>query len=232
MSTDLTKEQFVKVLPAKMRSCVNQALLDQINTTLADPTLHENYRDNILSYTNVMVDGRFKITSYLDAVRYVGFKLMGSTNIEAYVRTFPDRYQAHLLRGTSEKDIASHVTAYSKNKLVFLIMEQTLIPTHILNQDMYQKALNVQAELMVSAKSEKVRTDAANSLLNNLKAPETKKIELDIGVKEDKSIQELRQVTMDLVAQQRSMIASGVSTAQQVAHSEVIQGEAEEIEVP
>lgn len=218
----LTVEQFKVALPDKLKKSVNQELIDQINTTLADPEMFEAYRDNLLSYTKVMADGRFKISSYVDAVRYVSHKLMGATNIEAYTKTFPDKYQRFLQQGVAPKDIASYVTAYNKSKLVNLIYEQTLIPSYVLNQDLYQKALNVQAELMISAKSEKVRSDAANSLLTHLKMPETQKVELDIGIKEDSSIAALRATTLELAKQQRLMVQAGAMNAQEVAHSKLV----------
>ncbi len=89
----LTIEQFKQSLPDKVKRSVNQELIDQVNNTLGDPELYESYRDNLLSYTRVMADGRFKVTSYIDAVRYVSHKLMGCTNIEAYTKTFPNKYQ-------------------------------------------------------------------------------------------------------------------------------------------
>lgn len=226
----LTLEQFKIALPDKVKKSVNQELIDQINTTLADPELYEAYRENLLSYTKVMADGRFKVSSYIDAVKYVSHKLMGCTNIEAYTKTFPDKYQRFLLQGVNAKDIASYVTAYNKSKLVNLIFEQTLIPSYVLNQDLYQKALNVQAELMVTARSEKVRCDAANSLLSHLKMPETQKVELDIGVKEDGSIAALRATTLELARQQRLMMESGAMNAQEIAHGKlVIDGEFQEV---
>ena len=218
----LTVEQVRMALPNKVKKSVNQELIDQINQTLSDPDMFETYRDNLLSYTKVMADGRFKITDYVNAVKYVSHKLMGCTNIEAYIKTFPDKYQRWVNQGVSSKDIASYVTAYNKSKLVNLIFEQTLIPSYVLNQDLYQKALNVQAELMISAKSEKVRCDAANSLLSHLKMPETQKVELDLGIKEDSSIAALRQATMELVRQQRLMVEAGAMNAQEVAHSKVV----------
>ena len=218
----LTVEQFRMALPDKVKKSVNQELIDQINQTLSDPDMFETYRDNLLSYTKVMADGRFKITDYVNAVKYVSHKLMGCTNIEAYTKTFPDKYQRWINQGVSSKDIASYVTAYNKSKLVNLIFEQTLIPSYVLNQDLYQKALNVQAELMMTAKSEKVRCDAANSLLSHLKMPETQKVELDLGIKEDSSIAALRQATMELVRQQRLMMEAGAMNAQEIAHSKVV----------
>ena len=226
----LTVDQFRQALPDKVKKSVNQELIDQINTTLSDPDMYEAYRDNLLSYTRVMSDGRFKVTDYISAVKYVSHKLMGCTNIEAYSKTFPDKIARFTAQGVLPKDIASYVTAYNKSKLVNLIMEQTLIPSYVLNQDLYQKALNVQAELMVGAKSEKVRSDAANSLLTHLKMPETQKVELEIGVKEDSAIAALRATTMELARQQRMMLEAGAMNAQEVAHSRlVIEGEAKEI---
>ena len=57
----LTVEQFRQVLPDKFKKTVNQEFIDQVNQTLADPLMYENYRDNLLSYTHVMRDGKFTL---------------------------------------------------------------------------------------------------------------------------------------------------------------------------
>lgn len=218
-------EEFRRALPEKVKKSVNQELIDQVNQTLSDPEMYEHYRDNLLSYTKVMADGKFKIQNYLDAVKYVSHKLLGCSNIEAYSKTFPAKIPGFKAQGVTDKDIASYVTAYNKSKLVNLIFEQTLVPSWVLNQDLYQRALNVQSELMLTANSEKVRTDAANSLLTHLKPPETTKVELDIGTKANDSINALRQATMELVAQQRMQIQSGAASARDMAQARVIHGE-------
>ena len=217
----VTQEELKKALPPSLRKGVNQTLIDQLHKTINDPEALANYTENIISYASVLREGKFKLISYLNAVRYVSFKLMGLLNQDAYVKTFPDKYQLWLAKPVSSKDIASYISAYNKGKLVQLIFEQTMIPVHVLNAPMYQQALNVQADLMVNARSEKVRSDAANSILTQLKPPETKKIELDIGLKEDSSIDALRASTMELVEQQKRLIAGGVP-AQQIAHTPLI----------
>ena len=227
---DLTIDLFKKALPDKVKKSVNQELIDQVNKMLSDPDMYEHYRENMLSYTSVMADGRFKVSNYVDAVKYVSHKLMGCTNLLAYTKTFPDKYNDFVARGVSSSDIASYVTAYNKSKLVNLIFAQTLVPSYVLNADMYQKALNVQAELMVHANSEKVRSDAANSILTHLKMPETQKIELDIGIKQDSSIDALRASTLELVAQQRAMIKANAMTAGEVAGSKLLIENGEVIE--
>ncbi len=222
LPSPLTVEELKAALPDKVKKSVNQQLIDNINNTLSNPDHFEEYRNNLLSYGRVMQDGKFKIEQYLAAVRYVSFKLMGKTNIDAYSLTFPEKMQRFAAQMVEPKDIASYVTAYNKSKLVILIFEQTLIPAHVLNQDLYQKAINVQAELMLTANSEKVRSDAANSLLTHLKMPETAKVELDIKTSESSAITALQAATMELVAQQKAAIQAGLRTAQEVAHSKLI----------
>lgn len=229
--TALTLEQFKEALPDKIKKSVSQELVDKVNQTLSEPELYEAYRENLLSYTKVLTEGRYKVSDYVNAVRYVSHKLMGCTNIEAYSKTFPDKIQRFSAQGVASKDIASYVSIYNKSKLVNAIFEQTLIPSFVLNQDLYQKALNTQAELMVTARSEKVRSDAANSLLTHLKPPEVKKVELDIGVKEDGSIQHLRKATLELARQQRLMLEAGMMDAKAIAQQSLVidMGEAEVI---
>lgn len=218
----LTVEQLKKVLPSNLSKGVDDEMLNEINKIIGNTELYEDYRNNLLSYTGVMKDGKYRTLDYVYAVKYVTHKLMGDSNIGAYVKTFPNRYQRLVDKGTSEKDISSYVLAYSKNRLVNLIMEQTLVPTHILNQDLYQKALNVQAELMMTAHSEKVRCDAANSILTQLKMPDVKKVELDIGIKEDSAISALKATTLELVRQQRLMLEGGVMSAKDMAHTGLV----------
>lgn len=222
--SELTTDVLARALPEKFKKSLNQELVDNINNTLADPDLQETLRENFLSYIDVLNDGRFKIQDYLNAIKYCTQKLMGNSNIDAYTKTFPDRYNDQLARGLSNKDISSIITVYNKSKLVNLIMEQSLVPSWILNQHLHQKAINVQAELMTSAASEKVRSDAANSLLTHLKPPEVSKIEIDVGMKDSDQLKELRDVTLKLAAQQRDLIQSGVMSAKQAAEQRVVTG--------
>ena len=218
----ITIEQFKAAMPATVKKSVNPVIVDEINNMLMDPEALEQFRENLMSYTSVMMEGRFKVTSYINAVKYVSFKLLGQTNKDAYIKTFPDKYVGFLAAGVAQKDIASYSTAYNKSKLVNLIFEQTLVPTHVLNAPLYQQALNTQAELMLHAKSEKVRSDAANSVLTHLKPPEAAKLELDITVKQDDSIKQLTATTLALARQQQALIIDGSHSVKTVAESTLI----------
>jgi hypothetical protein len=222
MSEPLTKDQFLKVLPKDVRSRVSDEVIDGINKLLVEPELRENFRDNLLSYAGVMADGRYKLQGYIDACKYVSYKLLGSSTLEAYAKTFPDRYQRLLDENTDNSSIAAYAAGFNKTQLVNKIWEQTLIPTHVLNADVFQRAINIQVSLMTTATSEKVRTDAANSLLNHLKKPESSKIQLDISYKEDKTLEDLRASTQALVDIQRRMLEEKVIDAKYVAESMII----------
>ncbi len=220
--TQLTIQDLSSVVPKTLKSRIDQNLVDKINTMNLDPEFREHYRENLVSYTSVLNGSKWTMDQYVDAVRYVSYKLMGDTNVKAYARTFATKFAHFKQTGVEDKTIARYVTAYNKSKLVNAIWEQTAIPFHVFNQDHRQRALMVQIELMTTANSEKVRSDAANSVLTHLKPPETAKIELDVVQKDSSEITDLRKAVQDLVTLQRDTITSGSMNAKEIAHSRLI----------
>lgn len=204
-----TVEDVKKAVPNHIRSNITQSLVDTLNNIAADPLIAEDIRNNFVSYSAVLKEGKFKVEDYLNAVAYVSYKIMGNTNEESYAKTFPHRYSALIAKGTSKKDIASYVSAYNKGKLVNLILEQTLVPSWVLNQDLYQKAINVQADLMQNAQSEKVRAEAANSLLTHLGKPKEGSFQISIGEVESSGMREMREMLREVAENQREAIGSG-----------------------
>ena len=216
----LTKEQLQASMPKKFRHNVTDEMIDFINTTEGDE-FRDIYKDNLVGFADVIEGGRYKMLDYINAVKFVSYKLIGDSNTIAYAKTFPDRYQRLVDKNTPAKTISSFSTAYNKGDLVHKILERTLVPVHILNMDIHQEAINTQAELMRSAKSETVRQKAAECLIMQLKAPEAAKIEVDVNYS-NSSIDDLRETTRALAQQQLQMIKSGVVTAEHVAHSDII----------
>jgi hypothetical protein len=196
--------------------------VDRVNQCVSDPLIAEQIRDNFVSYTSVLKDGRFRTDDYLNAVMYVSFKLMGQTNHEAYMRTFPQRYADLLAKGTSSKDIAAYVVAYNKGKLVNLILEQSLVPVWVLNQDIYQRAINTQVDLMENSESDKVRCEAANSLLTHLKKPEALKAQLSVEVNDNSGMSELKDALQRMAQKQQELIQQGLTTREIAASPMVI----------
>lgn len=204
-----TIESVKQSVPAHMRSGVTQSLVDNLNNIANDPIMAENIRDNFVSYSAILKEGRFKIEEYLNAVAYVSYKIMGNNNEESYAKTFPARYARLVANNTSKKDIASYVSAYNKGKLVNMILEQSLVPSWVLNQDIHQKAINRLADLMQNAQSEKVQMEAASSLLTHLGKPKEGSFQINIGETENAGMKEMRDLLQQVAANQREAIESG-----------------------
>lgn len=225
----LTLDELKQAMPANLKAAATQSLADKINQASNDPEAAAAIRENFVSYSNVLKEGRFKVEDYLNAVAYVSFKLMKYNNQESYKRAFPQRYQALVAAGRNDKQISAYVANYNGNKLVNLILEQTVIPAWIMYQDVYQEAIMTQFELMRTASSEKVRAEAANSVLTHLKRPETHKVEVELGVKQDTGLESLKGMMTQLAQQQMDLIQQGTNT-REIAHQVLVPRVIEDVE--
>ena len=214
----LTLTEVQATLPTNHRANITQDMVDQLNKLSSDPNEAKYIRDNFISFASVLQEGRFRIGDYVAAVMYVSHKVMGKTNLEAYKLTFPQRYADMVKAGKEKKDIASFVTAYNKGMLVTKIMEQAIVPSWILNNGMFQEALNTQYELMQDVSvSDKVRCEAANSLLTHLKKPEAHKAEVKIDIAVNDGLSALEDQLVTLSAAQLKAIEDKQMSSQDVA---------------
>jgi len=219
---DLTLDQVKQALPVNMKSSATQALTDQINTLVQDPLVAEHVREHFITYAVVLQEGKWGIDAYMNAIQYTTYKMMGYSNQEAYFRTFPTRHAEFIAKGTTSKDISAYVSQYHKGKLVNAIMEKALIPIHVLYLDTYHAAIRVQADLMVNAQSEKVRAEAANSILTHLATPKASGPSVAIQVNNNLEMDAMQRMLRDLGTRQLELIESGVS-AQELAAQRLIE---------
>lgn len=223
----LTVADLKQAMPPNLKRSVTQDLADKINGITNDPIIAEYFRDNFITYTGVLQEGRYKTEDYINAVMYVSHKLMGKSNQDAYAATFPKRWQELAAKGTSSKDVSSYVSAYSKGKLVNAILEQSIIPTWVLNQDAHQKAINTQVRLMTTAKSEMVQQQAANSLLTHLAKPQATGPLVNIDMREDAGMAAMMKQISELAAAQQTALRTGIASVADVTGSRLIEHEAE-----
>ena len=212
----ITVQSLKQALPANTKLTVSQSLVDQLNAVTSDPILAEHIRDNFISYNTVLQDGKYTTEEYLNAITYCTYKVMGLTNKDAYINTFPQRHQQLVARGASAKDISAYVAAYHKGKLVMAILDQAYVPIWLVNQDNFQKAINVQVDLMKNAQSELVRTQAANSILTHLAKPKDAMPQVAIQINQNTGMNELLDTLAALAEKQVNLIDNGV-TAKELA---------------
>ena len=213
-----------ELVPEDLKSFVTQDLQNKLDALEKDPTMREYIENNMISYAGVLKDSNIKnLDNYLHAVAYCTHKLKGDNRIECYAKTFPTKYASLVGSGASSKTIEKYAIAYENTKLVGTLLEQSIIPSWILNQDIYQKAINAQVALMLSAKSEKVRCDAANSLLNALARPKEVAPLVHINMGSSSELDALRKALVDVSVNQQSRIISGTPT-KQIADEDIING--------
>ena len=220
----LTVPEVLSIVPRQHKSKITQEFIDTLNGMVKDPTMAEVYQKNVITYADVLRDGRFKLTDYFNAVMYVSYKMMGLGNLAAYQKVFPDKCKDMVARNMPQKDMQAYAAMFNKNKLVTLIYEQTLIPDHIMYASVRHRAIAAQANLLNSS-NEHVVQKAADSLMNHLKAPESAKISIAMGAKDSGVLSDLTNALNVLSRKQSDAIAVGSHSVKEIAHSRIIEGE-------
>lgn len=220
----LTVPEVLSIVPRQHKSKITQEFIDTLNGMVKDPIMAEVYQKNVITYADVLRDGRFKLTDYFNAVMYVSYKMMGLGNLAAYQKVFPDKCKDMVARNMPQKDMQAYAAMFNKNKLVTLIYEQTLIPDHIMYASVRHRAIAAQANLLNSS-NEHVVQKAADSLMNHLKAPESAKISIEMGAKDSGVLSDLTNALNVLSKKQSDAIAVGSHSVKEIAHSRIIEGE-------
>ena len=214
-------ETVKKLVPKSQRGLITQDFLDKIEASVQNSLIAEEFKNNFITYLNVLSTGKYKMEDYISAVKYVSFKLLGYSNVDAYAATFPDRYER--LKREGQEQIEAFASMYNKNKLVMQIYEQTIVPTYVLNAPLHQEALN---ELAKMIKDPSVRgmtkVKACEAILQHTKQPEIVKGELTIGIEQQDTISDLRDVVEQLAEVNRLSIARKVKSIKEVAEAKII----------
>ncbi len=220
----LTVPEVLSIVPRQHTSKITQQFIDTLNGMVKHPIMAEVYQKNVITYADVLRDGRFKLTDYFNAVMYVSYKMMGLGNLAAYQKVFPNKCKDMVARNIPQKDMQAYAAMFNKNKLVTLIYEQTLIPDHIMYASVRHRAIAAQANLLNSS-NEHVVQKAADSLMNHLKAPESAKISIEMGAKDSGVLSDLTNALNVLSRKQSDAIAVGSHSVKEIAHSRIIEGE-------
>ena len=221
-------EAVKKLLPKNQRNMITQEFLDTIENSMSNSLIADQFKENFITYLNVLSTGKYKIEDYINAVKFVSFKLLNYSNLDAYTATFPERYQR--LKNEGQEQIDSFASAYAKGKLVIQIYQQTLVPSYVLNAPLHQEALNKLA-LMINDPNVKglIRVKACEAILNNTKPPESIKHEFSFGVDQQDTISDLRAITEELASTYRFALEKGKTNLQSVASAKLISVECEEV---
>ena len=198
-----------ELIPKKQKNLVTENIVKIINETASDELIADEFKKNFVTYTNVISSGKYSLEEYNNAVHFLTMIMIGDSEIDAYSKVFPDRYKRLIEKGVDRSKISSYVSNYKNTKLVVQLLEQSMVPTYIVNAPLYQDALNHSIWLMYNAQSETVQQKSAEAVMVQLKAPEAAKLEVDISVNKGSVVDDYEQVMLEVAERKREAMLAG-----------------------
>lgn len=219
-------QDLAKIIAKNSRRTIGEEEIKLIDELCGEGSVEPSYfKEKLVTFSSV-INGMRSVTAidYIKAVQYCSHLATGDSQYNAYSKTFPERVAAKASDGT----VRASSNLYHKTDLVQKILAMAEVPFHLLFMGKRYAAIEKLFELMNNAGSERIQMESADKLLTHLKAPETSKIEIDIGIKKDSAIVSLEATLSQLASQQVAMIGSGQITAKHVVDAELIGDEDEQ----
>ncbi len=232
MDKELKLDYMLSIINKKHKKVLTQEVVDDLNLLVSDPDYGEEFKDAIITHTSILEgkDG-WSLEQYLDAIKYYSLTAAANSQVDAYIKVFPERLQARLDRGQNKDDMRGEASRFNATGLVSRIRSNALVPLHILNQGTTQLAINTLTTLMLSGRSEVARVSAATALLKELRPPEVQQVELQLGMSDAAAEAHAKQSEqlLTIAENQQRLLKAGVSINDiQQLHIKTIDVEVEE----
>ena len=206
----ITLEVIQTLLPKRYKRVADQKIVDEINHLVEDPDYGEEFKSATLNYMDILSGKEpYSLREYLDAVKFYSLTATAISQAEAYMKVFPERLQARLDRGQGKEEMRSESARFNQTALVNRIRNQALVPLHLVNQSVTQKAINQLTHLMMNARSDVAKVSAATALLKELRPPEATRLEIDVSVNESDALLDLKASLADIAATQLTSMERG-----------------------
>lgn len=243
MSNELTLATIQSQLTKTQKLLVSEETVDEINKLATDPEYGAEFLQSYLDHLNVLADApRNNHVQYLHAIKFFSLVEAGNSLTDAYVKVFPERF-ARREEGNPNKNpdevrqlLRGEASRYNASRLVNEIRKVATIPVQLIHRHLLHEAILVNAQLMLTARSEMVKQKAADTLIRELKPSEDSVLQIKVDDNTTSVIEELRKATQELAAEQHEAIMAGVpikkisSAKIFTEEEEIIEGEAVEIE--
>ena len=212
----LTVEDVQNALPSR-KNAITQELVDVLNEVKDEAEFQgEPLLNTAVVYEKLMINNKASVREFIDAIRFCAYLVtMDDNYTEAYKKTFyyRDFVKERINADTKSIKYAELTSAASRyrrnNKLVADLLVYSQAPLEIMFLGWRYKAVGVLADTMMNAKLDRDKINAAKELLVATKGPETKRIELDIGVKENSAIASLNEQLSVMAGKQVMLLESG-----------------------
>ena len=212
----ITKEDVQRALPSR-KNAITDEIVEILNQSVNEPEFQgESLIQTAITYEKLMITHKASVREYIDAIRFCAYLVTLDDNLtEAYKKTFyyrdfvKERMNVDT-RSVKYAELTSAASRYKRNsKLVADLLTYSQAPMEIMFLGLRYKAVGVLADVMMNARQDRDKINAAKELLAATKGPETQKIELDIGVKESSAIANLNEQLSVLAGKQKMLLEAG-----------------------
>jgi len=178
-----------------------------------------DFKESLITFSDVLKSNkRTNAIDYIKAVQFCSHMSIGSSQYDAYVKTFPDRVAAKSGEGT----VRASASIYHKTQLVQGILSMAQVPAHLIFMSERHKAIEKLVSLMNNEDAtHRIQMESADKILSHIKPPEESKITLDVNVNND-ALDSLEKAIETLATNQVKSISDGKNTAQDVVDAELV----------
>ena len=236
-ATEVTMDDMKRLFPKKKES-ITEELITIINDANNNPFFSgDEFMNNILTYKDVMEKQKASLKDYLAAIRFCAYLESEDYNLtEAYKKShchteFVRERLDSPTNSAEYKQLTNAASRYRKRPLIVQILTQSQLGLHLMFQGEQYRAINVLSDIMVNGRSEMARVAAAKELLANTKAPETHKIELDIGIRNESAMESLNAQLAQFAIESMNQLKAGKTDLKTLGSMKVIEDSEEVIDV-
>jgi len=209
---ELTLEYMQATLPKNHAKTITQETIDEINHLVEDPDYGKHFKESMITSASVLGGKEpWSFEEYMNATKYLSIKALGETDLNAYVKVFPERLQVRLDDGFDKTVCRGEAGRFNNSMLVNALRGQSQVPFHLRNQGAAQDALDQLLHLMMNARSDVAKVSAATAVLKETRPPEVQQVELQMGLSDqavemhEKQNETLREVALN----QRKLLKQG-----------------------
>lgn len=193
---------------------ITQDTVDELNKLVEDPDYGEQFLDQYVSFFNVLdKNSQWSTPKYMNALKYFSLIESGHSQIDAYVKVFPDRLEARYARGEKKSDMGGEASRYNASQLVNEIRKVATVPVQLIHRHLLHEAIMKSARLMNDPNvSPAVQQKAAEVLIKELKPAEDSNVNIKIGMDEESKSQQARLVDhiASIAANQQKLLQAGM----------------------
>lgn len=227
MATELTVDLIRSQLVPQQRLLVNEETLTEVVKLAEDPDYGEEFLDSYLTHLDVWKKQyRADHPRYLSALKFFSLVEGGCNLVDAYIKVFPERYNARRESKGSEEEAKmaciNEASRYNRSVMVNEIRSVAAIPVQLIHRNLLHEAILEQADLMRNARSEMVRQKAAACIIQELKPAEEQQINIKVDDNSSSIIDELHQATERLAAAEHQAVIAGSRTMKDIAHADIV----------